>query len=195
MLEETGRLFACARCGERRLLCPRCDHGNVYCGEACSRARRRETLRRASATYQGTGRGARLHAARMQRLRDRRRVANFSASKVTHHGLTWEAIGVTTGGSPAIDVATLDSKEDADDRTMDVCAATFAERIEAAGPSSGAGGGAPRAAALSSAAPARPADGPGGRGDLERPSTTRESRALSTVSTTPRRRVARSWRS
>jgi hypothetical protein len=74
------REFRCARCEERALVCPACDHGQVYCAGDCRAIRRRESVRRAGAKYQGSPVGARKHAARQ------RQWANNRAQKVTHHG-------------------------------------------------------------------------------------------------------------
>jgi predicted nucleic acid-binding Zn ribbon protein len=51
--EPTYRLYNCQRCGVQVRICRRCDHGNIYCAQECSRIRRRECLRRAGARYQG----------------------------------------------------------------------------------------------------------------------------------------------
>jgi hypothetical protein len=77
--EPTYRLYNCQRCGVQVRICGRCDHGNIYCVGECSRIRRRESLRRASARYQRTRRGALCHAARQQGWRARRPI-------VTHQG-------------------------------------------------------------------------------------------------------------
>lgn len=51
---------------------------------------RRESVRAAGAHYQRGRRGRRLHAARMQRYRERKSTATakFSERKVTHHSVT-----------------------------------------------------------------------------------------------------------
>ena len=36
---RSDRLFHCARCGEQRQVCRRCDHGQRYCPGACAAAR------------------------------------------------------------------------------------------------------------------------------------------------------------
>jgi hypothetical protein len=74
------RLYSCYRCGVQVRICPRCDHGNIYCGRECSAIRRRESLRRAGARYQRTRRGAARHAARQRGYRAR------CQQKVTHQG-------------------------------------------------------------------------------------------------------------
>jgi hypothetical protein len=77
--EPTYRLYNCQRCGVQVRICRRCDHGNIYCAQECSRIRRRECLRRAAARYQRTRRGAWRHAARQQAWRARQQT-------VTHQG-------------------------------------------------------------------------------------------------------------
>jgi hypothetical protein len=78
--EPSYRLYNCARCGAQVRVCRRCDHGNLYCARACAQIRRAESVRRASARYQRTRRGAARHAARQRAFRARERC------KVTHQG-------------------------------------------------------------------------------------------------------------
>lgn len=82
-LEEpaTYRLYHCRRCGMQVCICARCDCGNLYCPEDCAELARRECVRRAGARYQRTLRGARRHAERQRRYRERKK------REVTHHGL------------------------------------------------------------------------------------------------------------
>jgi hypothetical protein len=54
------------------LLCSRCDRGQRYCGRACSRAARQESLRAAARRYQRSRAGRLAHAARSRRWRQRR---------------------------------------------------------------------------------------------------------------------------
>jgi len=74
-LEEPGtyRLYHCCRCGMQVCICAQCDCGNLYCPRECAELARRESVRRASARYQRTLRGARKHAERQQRYRERKR--------------------------------------------------------------------------------------------------------------------------
>ncbi len=81
--EPTYRLYNCRRCGVLVEICTRCDHGNIYCTGECSRIRRLESLRRASARYQHTRRGAVRHAARQHDWRAHH-------PKVTHQGSSRE---------------------------------------------------------------------------------------------------------
>ena len=74
-LEEPGtyRLYHCCRCGMQVCICAQCDCGNLYCPGDCAKLARRESVRRAGARYQRTARGARRHAERQRRYRQRRR--------------------------------------------------------------------------------------------------------------------------
>jgi hypothetical protein len=63
-------------------ICPRCDRGNVYCGDECATIRRRESIEGARRRYESTLRARRLHAARQQRYRERQRAAQ---REVTDH--------------------------------------------------------------------------------------------------------------
>jgi hypothetical protein len=65
----------CARCRLLVQICPRCDRGNIYCGAQCATIRRRESIERARERYERTPRARRLHAARQQRYRERKRAA------------------------------------------------------------------------------------------------------------------------
>src|SRR5690606_21832843 len=80
----------CARCSRQVWLCRDCDRGQRYSEEEGRAASRRESLKRAGAAYQRGRRGRRLHAARAQRYRERKRAtaAKFSDQKVTHHAVT-----------------------------------------------------------------------------------------------------------
>ena len=82
---ETYRLFSCAECQALQAICARCDHGQRVC-RACSPERRRRSVLRAGARYQGTRRGRRLHAVRQARHRARK--VHFLAQIVTHPSST-----------------------------------------------------------------------------------------------------------
>jgi ferredoxin len=77
------RVYDCRRCGVCVQVCTECDRGQVFCAAQCSSLSRRESLRRASARYQRTRRGAHQHAARQRRWRQRHR-PHPSAQIVTH---------------------------------------------------------------------------------------------------------------
>lgn len=78
--EQSYRLYNCGRCAEQVRICRRCDRGNRYCPGGCAGVRRRESMRRAGARYQGSYRGACAHAARQRAWRERQ------AQEVTHQG-------------------------------------------------------------------------------------------------------------
>jgi hypothetical protein len=78
-MAASARLFHCARCHARVILCRRCDRGHVYCTRGCARQARREALRRAGARYRATRHGRLNNALRQRRFRARQR-------KVTHQG-------------------------------------------------------------------------------------------------------------
>jgi len=77
---ESNRLFNCTACGKVRFICSRCDRGNIYC-TTCAPGRHLQARRRASARYQATTRGKRMHADRQRRYRERLKI-----QKVTHNG-------------------------------------------------------------------------------------------------------------
>ena len=52
-----ARLAICARCLALFSICLECDRGRGYCGNVCSSAARRESLRRARARYRASARG------------------------------------------------------------------------------------------------------------------------------------------
>ena len=74
------RLYNCACCAQQVRICRRCDRGNQYCAEGCAAQRRGQSLQRAGKRYQLSRRGARCHASRQRRWRER------AAQKVTHQG-------------------------------------------------------------------------------------------------------------
>lgn len=93
---ETYRLYHCRRCGMQVCICAQCDCGNVYCPGECAELARRECVRRAGARYQRTLRGARRHAERQRRYRERRRC------DVTHHGFPLVMSKCSVSVHPAI---------------------------------------------------------------------------------------------
>lgn len=78
-MENTARLFNCARCRRQVVICSDCDRGNIYCGRGCSCRARRESQRAAGRRYQRSRRGRFAHAERQHRYRTRRQ-------EVTHQG-------------------------------------------------------------------------------------------------------------
>ena len=79
-MQSSARLFNCARCRCQVVICSHCDRGNLYCGQRCSQAARRQSLRAAGKRFQNSRRGRFAHAERQRRYRQRRR------QKVTHQG-------------------------------------------------------------------------------------------------------------
>ena len=77
---EANRLFNCVACHKLRFICSKCDRGNIYCA-TCAPERRLQARRRASARYQATIRGKRMHADRQRKYRER-----LKMQKVTHNG-------------------------------------------------------------------------------------------------------------
>lgn len=78
-MENTARLFNCARCQSQVVICSHCDRGNIYCGPSCSQQARRESMKAAGRRYQRSRRGRFAHAERQRRYRAHRH-------KVTHQG-------------------------------------------------------------------------------------------------------------
>jgi hypothetical protein len=89
LLEEpaTYRLYNCQRCRMQVCICAHCDCGNFYCPGECAQRARRESVRRAGVRYQSSFRGARKHAERQRRYRERRKL------EVTHHAFSLVATG------------------------------------------------------------------------------------------------------
>ena len=90
-MPRSARLFLCARCRDQVLLCSHCDHGQLYCGRACSFAGRHERRRDAAQRYQSSRSGRLKHAARSACWRKRRRSLRQASAagaidKVTHQG-------------------------------------------------------------------------------------------------------------
>lgn len=78
---DSHRVFACAACRVRVVICRRCDRGNKYCAAGCAAERRRAIRRTAERNYRKSELGRRNNAARQRRYRDRRR---RGAIAVTH---------------------------------------------------------------------------------------------------------------
>lgn len=95
-IEDTARLYNCARCHVQTVICRCCDRGNVYCRD-CALPARQETQRRASKRYQESPPGRQNHAARQRRYRERQR------EEVTHTGCvdTESPVAHSTERTPA----------------------------------------------------------------------------------------------
>ena len=91
MVEETGRLYTCQRCGKQTCICRLCDRGQIYCPGECRKIRRLESLRRAGAIYRRTLEAKRKRSARRRGYRLAKLAAKLSAHKGTHHGSTQAA--------------------------------------------------------------------------------------------------------
>lgn len=78
-MQTSSRLYQCLRCHVPVVICHRCDHGQRYCANGCSKKARIASQKRASKKYQTTRAGRFNNAARQQRFRLRQK------QKVTHH--------------------------------------------------------------------------------------------------------------
>ena len=78
-MQDSARLFLCARCRSQVWICSHCDRGNVYCSRQCSEPARRESLRAAGRRYQSSRSGRFRHAERQRHYRAK-------TQKVTHQG-------------------------------------------------------------------------------------------------------------
>jgi hypothetical protein len=102
VLQESYRLYSCARCAVQVRICRACDRGNIYCAGPCARLRREESLRRAGARYQLSRPGAMRHAARQAAWRQR------LSDKVTHHG---SVLAACTGTLARLLIALLEKAD------------------------------------------------------------------------------------
>ena len=73
-LQQTYRLFLCARCRGQVSICASCDRGQLYCGQGCAQQSRRERAHSAGQRYQQSEQGRQRHAERQARYRRRRRL-------------------------------------------------------------------------------------------------------------------------
>lgn len=97
----TYRLYHCCRCTVQVCICVECDYGNLYCAGDCSELARRESMRRAGARYQKTLRGARCHAERQRRYRER-------CTKVTHQRFSSDQAACNVSVGSVITVEPID---------------------------------------------------------------------------------------
>ena len=74
------RLFLCARCRKRCLICSCCDRGHIYCSGACSGHSRRERQLEAARRSRARPEARQKRTLRNQHLRERKRTE-------THQGL------------------------------------------------------------------------------------------------------------
>lgn len=94
-MDNSTRLFNCARCHCQVVICRRCDRGNIYCGPQCSQPVRRESLRAAGRRYQSSRRGRFNHGERQCRYRARQQ-------KVTHQGSATTPLDDVLGPEPTM---------------------------------------------------------------------------------------------
>lgn len=80
-MENSARLYHCARCRCQVIVCRFCDRGQIYCTGACAQIARQELVRAAGKRYRQTRLGKFKQALRQQRYRQRLR----QQQKVTHH--------------------------------------------------------------------------------------------------------------
>jgi len=92
-LAVTARFFLCGRCRAQVLICSHCDRGQIYCGERCAGAARRNSLRAAGRRYQASRRGRFAHAARARCYRRRK--------NVTHQGSPADWLNALLPAAPA----------------------------------------------------------------------------------------------
>lgn len=81
-MNNTARLYNCARCCSQVIVCAHCDRGNIYCGSSCATRSRIQNHRIANHIYQKTFRGSQKHAARQRVYRSHQK------QKVTDQGST-----------------------------------------------------------------------------------------------------------
>lgn len=131
-MRDTYRLFQCGRCQKQIRLCRECDRGQRFCEQPCRAEQRRLGQRRAGAAYQRTRRGRGLHAARMQRYRERQpsRLAKNLAQKVTHHTVTEATRAATPEATPAAEGREVNREANDEQRISErVSRCTMCERV------------------------------------------------------------------
>ena len=84
-MNNTARLYNCARCHCQVIVCTHCDRGNIYCGSICAKKSRTLHHRLANHIYQNTFSGRQKHALRQShyRLHQKNKI-----KKVTDRGST-----------------------------------------------------------------------------------------------------------
>lgn len=78
-MDNSARLFNCARCRAQVIICSDCDRNNIYCSRRCSVISRKKSQQAAGQRYQNSRRGQLKHADRQRHYRERQK------EKVTHH--------------------------------------------------------------------------------------------------------------
>jgi hypothetical protein len=77
-MKNSIRLYRCARCHCKVVICSDCDRNNIYCSESCSQDARLQCCRLSNQRYQQSLKGRLKHALRQRRYRAR-------IKKVTDH--------------------------------------------------------------------------------------------------------------
>jgi len=103
-MPNTGRMFFCALCRARVVLCRRCDRGQIYCGRSCSASARWAAQKAAGQRYQASRRGRFAHAARARRYRASNRLR---AKIVTHQGSLARVDGDLLPAAVVVAVSTI----------------------------------------------------------------------------------------
>jgi len=91
-MDQSARLYLCARCRVQVILCSRCDRGNRYCGRQCRHQARELARRQTAQRYQRSWSGRIAHAQRSRRWRQRRASRDAACGtgddgqNVTHQG-------------------------------------------------------------------------------------------------------------
>ena len=70
-MQDSPRLYHCARCRCQVVICRACDRGNLYCFGDCAGLARADSQRAATRRYQSTRQGRHNHAERQRRYRQR----------------------------------------------------------------------------------------------------------------------------
>ena len=100
-MNKTARIYNCMRCHCQVIICSHCDRGNIYCGQKCSQAARKDLLGAASKRYQNTQQGKHNHAARQKCYRERKKEI------VTHHGSHENANNTDSSQQPETKIPAL----------------------------------------------------------------------------------------
>jgi hypothetical protein len=112
LVDAIGRMFLCARCRETVVLCSRCDRGQRYCDQVCSRAARRDFQRDAGRRYQDGSSGRAKHAERSRRWRARQQEQRAPRAEDADTGLPQgpaEVPGLSSGTVDSSVLATPDT--------------------------------------------------------------------------------------
>lgn len=102
-MESTSRLFFCARCRGQVLICSRCDRGQLYCSDSCSKTARDQSVRAAGRRYQRSRPGRFKHAERTRRYRLRQQNVTHQGSEPSARNDLLTANSTTVGESDAPD--------------------------------------------------------------------------------------------